>query len=398
LRASGSSFSGKLFLRRECFWAATEVFAGTDYDCNDWAVALNTARFYQVKSIPGGYQRSDGPPFDGGEAQNREIRARIDASIWPTEQLRRSIRKRVRRYFCQVVDLSREFVARFSRRPAEVERGPAVDCYVPPPWVRDLIGFSPGEMIALLGCYRRSLVGKPQEIRSVYLDRTTGILVLRDDGGGSAEASPYQSWAHDCGERRGIVVVDAGLEMERRAEKLAKGSESLLGKVPELARACLGDHLRISVSSDSPGRSGEIESFEQDADLVILPRLLNVFPRPLTALRRSVNSLIWGGSLVAGCVAVPRRQLEIDWQKSAWLSHPGFQILYSDDAVFRLLEVAGLKVTWCIRLNDEEVVSFSVDSERAAGELASFGRLLFQASGYNRTFGTLLFLVCKKSF
>jgi hypothetical protein len=410
LQTQDSTFSAKLFVRRECFWAATKVFAGTEYDCDNWAVALNTARFFRIESLPGGYfGRVGDDDGEGGRTQN--IRSKLDASVWRTERLRRAIRKR----------MSRGTPGTHGNAGNAGKGGPGIDCYVPPLWVKELAGFSPGEMIAFLGCYWGSAGDHGQTIRSVYLDRTTGILALRS---GSADlpdealaksglseealaklglseevlaklgASPHQEY----GEWNGTVVVDAGSEMERLAEKLAKGSEILLQKVPELAKAFLGDHLQISVSSDSPGRSGEIESFEHGADLVILPRLLNVFPSPLIVLRQNVNSLTWGGSLVAGCVAFPRRQLQRDWQKSAWLSRPDFQILYSDEAVFRLLEVAGLKVTRCIRLSDEEVVSFSADSERAPAELASFGRRLFQASGYHRTFGTLLFLLCRRSF
>jgi hypothetical protein len=315
LGANDSGFSGKLFVRRECFWAAVKIFAGTDYDCNDWAVAMNTARFHRVKSIAGGYHRISGAHLNGDEEQNRNIRARVDASVWPTERLRQSIRKWLRRLCGQIADLSLGFGTWFARRAIDAstnECGPWIDCYVPPLWVKDLAGFSPGEAIALLGCYRRSFGDQAQEIRSVYLDRTTGILALRSGSADLPEevltklgASPYQEY----GERNGIVVVDVGSEMERQAEKLAKGLENLLQKVPELARTLLGDHLRISVSSDSPGRRREIEGLEYGADLVILPRLLNVFPRPLIALRQSVNSLVCG-SLVAGCVAVPRRQLE----------------------------------------------------------------------------------------
>jgi hypothetical protein len=251
LHDKDANFSGKFFVRRECFWAAVKIFAGTDFDCNDWAVAMNTARFHQVKLIAGGYHRISGGSVYGDEEQSRNIRARVDASIWPIERFRRSIRKRTRSYFRQVAGVSREFVTRISRRAIGVSTEgtrPGIDCYVPPPWVKDLVGFSPGESIVLLGCYRKPLAGQAQEIRSVYLDRTTGILVLR--GGGSGEASPYQtSPYHDYSGRSGIVTLDASPEMEGQAEKLARGSEFLFQKMPELAHGCFDDHLRISISS-----------------------------------------------------------------------------------------------------------------------------------------------------
>jgi len=393
LQAQDSTFSAKIFVRRESFWAATKIFAGTDYDCNDWAVALNSARFFQIESLPSGYYRFSTRDFDVGEEQCRHIKSKVDASIWRTERFRRSIRKQVRGYFCRLARLSQHVAFRCRIIPARASTDRRVrraELYVPPSWTENLIGFSPGETISFLGSYRWSLIGQTCMSRSVFLDRMTKILILRD----ATESC-------DNGEPSEIVATDIGSGIGQRVQTLTRGSAILLQKMSELARGHFSPDLRVSSFSASSGPQGagrEIPISKTPVDFLILSQNLNVFSCPLVVLRQAANRLLWSGSLVVGCAAFARQTLKTDCQRSAWLMQPDFQILYSQKALFSLLEVAGLKITRLITLTDEEIANLAMDPALAQRELTKLGRRFFRARANKRASGNYLLLMCQRTF
>jgi hypothetical protein len=393
LQTQDSTFSAKLFVRRECFWAATKVFTGTDFDCDDWSVALNSARFFRIESLPGGYFGSTGGDDDGDPERTQNIRSKIDASVWRTERFRRSANKRLTRLFRRLSWFGRRLALRshLTRATAFANQpGQGVDLYVPPTWVENLIGFSPGETIASLGSYRSAPASQTPMVRNIFRDRTTDILILREP---AEFAEDHQG--------SDTVEINVNSQMERRFQALTSGSAKLLQEIPGLARTYITPKLRVSsfpISSDRREASPEILISRAAFDFLVLSQSLNSFSRPLIVLREAVNNLLWDASLVIGCAVFDRGRLKTDWQKSAWLMRPDFQILYSRNALFRLLEVAGLNIIRCIALTDEEIADLAAEVTPAKEAMTKIGPRLFRVRANQRATGNYLLLVCQRTY
>jgi hypothetical protein len=393
LQTQDSTFSAKLFVRRECFWAATKVFAGTDFDCDDWAVAFNSARFFRIESLPGGYFGSTGDD-DGDEPERTQnIRSKIDASVWRTERLRRAVDKRLKRLFRGLSWLGQRLVlqSRLTRLTTFANQpGQGVDLYVPPTWVENLVGFSPGETIAFLGSYRAAPASQPPMARYIFWDRTTDILILQEP----AECTEGHQGSD-------TVEINVNSETQRRFQALTSGSAKLLQEIPGLARTYNTPELRVSsfpISSDRREASPEIPISRAVFDFLVLSQSLNSFSRPLIVLREAVNTLLWDASLVIGCAVFDRGRPKTDWQKSAWLMQPNFRILYSRNALFRLLQVAGLNIIRSIALTDEEIADLATEVTPAKEAMTRIGQRLFRIRANQRATGNYLLLVCQRTY
>src|SRR4029077_16107024 len=94
LSAQDISFPVKIFVRREFFWGATKTFAGTDYDFNDWAAALNTARFSEVRLLAGGFHEPASIREKPSVEESQRVKSKINAKMWWTERVRQAVRLR----------------------------------------------------------------------------------------------------------------------------------------------------------------------------------------------------------------------------------------------------------------------------------------------------------------
>jgi hypothetical protein len=390
LRVKTCSFPAKLFVRRELYWAATKTFAGTDYDCDDWAVALNSSRFSHVQALSGGSYQPAHPEAEGSAEKSRKAESMIDASMWWSERLRWSIRQRLK---WQAPHALRPHSSHTKSAGANIAnpwigRSAAfVDLFTPLSGIDHLAGLSPGETIAFLGSYRWSFRNQPALARSIFWDQGTDILILQR----TVESNQLQEGAEV------EISIEAGKEQE--AQTLAAGTAVLLRDLPGELRSHFARDILIS-TWPLPGRTQETDPtiFGSPFDLLVLSRHLNVFARPLVTLRKAANNLRWGGSLIVGCATFEKGTVDIDWRQSAQFMQSEYALLYSKDALFDAITVAGFEVTRFILLAAQDLSALA-KPDRTRQQLRTIGTAL--GGDPNRAqFGSgyYMLLLCRRNF
>jgi hypothetical protein len=373
----------KVFVRRELFWGATKTFAGTDHDLNDWAVALNTARFARVRSLALGFDRSErtvrNPPAD----ESQRIKSVIHAGMWWTERVRQSVRQRLIRAF-----------NRFTGRPQEkgTESGSSESrktpqMAVPPDFIENLAGFSTGQNIRFLGNYRLSFTGQPPIVRSVFVDPVTELLIF-----------------NHVAEPDTIVELRVNPDREQRGRALTLGVTNLLQGLPESVRTQFGDHFRASII---PGPDHPVSISPQRADFpgttsaqlfdsVILSQPLNVSRRPHVLLRQAANRLKWDGWLIFGCAVFEIRTLDTDRLDPVLVMEPEYQLGFSQKALWDLLGLAGFIPRHLLGLTEPQLEDFAFTA--TPGELHRLTKRLFQTDTSASAGERLLLVACQRTF
>jgi hypothetical protein len=394
LSTQNSSFPAKIFVDRERFWAAAKTFAGTNYDCNDWAVALNTARFSRVQLLADGYYQSADSVENFSIGESQKIKARISAQMWWTERLRQSVWRWRVKAFDRLASWRLKCNKRFEQRhPVK-----GVRMLVPPVFTGDLAGFSSGEAIEFLGTYQW-LVATPIA-RSVYFDRETEVLIF---------LQPGDSNHNQNGSAPTEVKVSPG--EERHTQALAQGTTNLLHGLFEPLRGQLGGHIEASVFSiTKPLQAAESfvigprtsdQTTEPNAlfDLLVMEQPLNTSLRPHAVLRRAANQLKWNGWLVFGCTIFDFQTLNENWSRSASMMQPDHELCFSAKALGDLLQVAGFTPHHVLGLTPSQVEDFAWEATTRAERVHDLAQTLFQTApenGFKK--GGLVILACQRTF
>jgi hypothetical protein len=394
LSAQNCSFPVKIFVDRERFWAAAMTFAGTNYDCNDWAVALNTARFSRVLLLGDGYYQSvdRGGNLSTGESQ--KIKTRISAQMWWTERVRQSVWQRCVKAFDHFASWRLKDNNGFEQRhPVKGLR-----MLVPPVFTGDLAGFSSGEAIEFLGTYQW-LFATPIT-RSVYFDRETEVLIFQQ---------PSDSNHSQNGST--TIKVRPSSEEERHTQALAQGTTNLLHGLFEPLRGELGDHIQASVFSiTKPLQAAESfvigprtsdQTTEPNAlfDLLIMERPLNTSLRPHVLLRRAANQLKWNGWLIIGCTIFDFQTLDESWPRSPYIMQLDHELSFSARALGDLLQVAGFTHRHVLGLTPSQVEDFAGEATTRARRFHDLAQTLFQTgpeNGFKKS--CLVILACQRTF
>ena len=394
LSAQNSTFPVKIFVDRERFWAAAKTFAGTNYDCNDWAVALNTARFSRVQLLANGYYR----PAHGVDSLStdecQKIKATISAQMWWTERLRQSVWRRCVNAF----DRLASWHLKDNKRFEQLHPVKGVRMLVPPVFTGDLAGFSSGEAIEFLGT-NKWLFATPIT-RSVYFDRETEVLIFLQPG----DSNHSQN-----GSAPTELKVSPG--EERHTQALAQGTTNLLYGLFEPLRGQLGGHIEASVFSITkplqaaesfvigPRTSDQTTEPNGLFDLLVMERPLNTSLRPHVILRRVANQLKWNGWLVFGCTIFDFRTLDENWSRSASIMQPDHELCFSAKALGDLLRVAGFTPRHVLGLTPSQVEDFAWEATTRAERVHDLVQTLFQTApenGFKKS--GLVILTCQRMF
>lgn len=394
LSAQNSTFPVKIFVDRERFWAAAKTFAGTNYDCNDWAVALNTARFSRVQLLGDGYYQSVDRAENLSIDESQKIKTRISAQMWWTERLRQSVWRWCVKAFDRFASWRLKCNKRFEQRhPVKGLR-----MLVPPVFTGDLAGFSSGEAIEFLGTYQW-LLATPIT-RSVYFDRETEVLIFQQPGDSNHSLN---------GSATTELKVSPG--EERHTQALAQGTTNLLHGLFEPLRGQLGNHIEAAVFSiTKPLQAAESfvigprtsdQTTEPNAlfDLLVMERPLNTSLRPHVVLRRAANQLKWNGWLVFGCTIFDFRTLNENWSRSASMMQPDHELCFSAKALGDLLRVAGFTARHVLALTSSQVEDFAWEAMTRAGRVHDLAQTLFQTApedGFKKS--GLVILACQRTF
>jgi len=391
LMAQNLSFAAKIFVSREHFWAAAKIFAGTDYDCNDWAVALNTARFSKVQILSDESYMPDQKKEDALLEQSREVKAKITARMWWTERVRQLVWQRCVGAFDSIDTWGRQ------QKKKSEKLGKRVQVSVPPFFTDVLTGFSSGEAIEFVGTYRW-LLATPVT-RSVYFDRNTELLILQQ---------PSQSNHH----RNGSDVIDVELDSAqgRSAQAFADGVRNLLQGLSSSLRREPGDHVRASIFqmekpvkvSERPASSAHSENQipEPDSffDLLVMEHSLNNSLRPHIVLRSAANHLKWRGWLILGCVAFDTLKLQTNWPESVLITQFRHELVFSKKALENLLRLAGFAPRHLLALTEAQVEAFSSKPSTSGNEFHALAREFFQAGSESSATEGFLLLACQRTF
>jgi len=392
LSAQNASFPVKIFADRELYWTAAKIFAGTNYDCSDWAVALNTARFSKVQFLDDGYYQSTHGAEKFSTDESQKIKATISAQMWWTERFRHSVWRRCVNAFNRFASWHSKNNERFKQRHSAKE----LRLLVPPTFTADLAGFSSGEAIEFLGTYQW-LFATPIT-RSVYFDRATEILI-------------FQQRPNDTNQRQDRphkIDVKVSSEEERHTHALAQGAENLFHGLFEPLRDWLGDHIEAaSFSMATPDQAAESLAVRPPTanqttelfDLLVVDRLLNASRRPHVLLRRAANQLKWSGWLIAGCSIFDFRTLDDNWPRSASMLRPDHELSLSAKALGDLLHVAGFTPRHVFGLTRSQVEELALESTTRAERIRDLAKMLFQAapeSDFKKS--SLVILACQRGF
>jgi hypothetical protein len=395
LFAQDPSFPATIFVRRKVFWGAAKTFAGTDYDCNDWSVALNTARFFEVRLLAGGFYRSGGSPKNPPVKERQKIRARITADMWWTERVRQSARRRCVRMFNRFASLSLQN-KETSARPQQ--QGNWLQMRVPPILTESLAGFSTGERMEFLGAYRWSFA--TPITRKVFFDCANELLI-------------FQQLSQENQIQDGLEIVERKVssEKERCAQAFARGATNLLRGLLKPLGEQVGDHIRVSVfptakqnqTIDSltprPEREGfEIRKPNELFDLLIVDQPLNSSLRPHRLLRHAANHLTWGGWLIAGCTIFEIETLNADWCESTAMMQSGHEVVFTRKSLGDLLQVAGFTATHVLGLTQPEPEIYALESSATNARLCALAQRLFQTAVKNTAGENYLLLACQRTF
>jgi hypothetical protein len=395
LSAQNSSFPVKIFVDRERFWAAAKTFAGTNYDCSDWAVALNTARFSGVRLLGEGYYQSINSPETFSVDENQKIKARIRAQMWWTERFRQS----VWRLYVSGFD---RFASRRLKDKKKSERllfpENRFRMLVPPVFIDYLTGFSSGKAIEFLGTYRW-LFATPIT-RSVYLDRETEVLIFHPPTGSNQSQAPSTT-----------IEVKVGSEEELRTQALTRGATSLLQGLSEPLRGQLGRHVQAAFfdiakpvrAAESlvtrPETANQTVEFNPLFDLLVIEQPLSMSRRPHVLLRRAANQLKCSGWLIIGCTIFDFYALDGNWPRSPSLVRPDHELCFSAKALEDLVQVAGFTPRHVLGLTESQVKNFAWESATRAELIRDLAQTLFQTApvnGFKKS--CLVILACQRTF
>ena len=379
---------------RERFWAAAATFAGTDYDFNDWAVALNTARFSRVQLLGDGYYQSVDSSENLSTDESQRIKARISAQMWWTERVRQS----VWRWCVNAFDRFDRWRLKDNKRFEQRHPVKGLRMLVPPVFIGDLTGFSSGEAIEFLGTYRW-LFATPIT-RSVYFDRETESLILQQP----SDSNHSQN-------RSATTEVKVSLGEERHRQALAQGTTNLLQGLFEPLRGQLGDHIQTAIFSiTKPAQAAESfvgrpqkadHTAEPNAmfDLLVMERPLNTSLRPHVLLRRAANQLKWNGWLVFGCTIFDFQTLDESWPRSPSIMQLDHELSFSARALGDLLQVAGFTPRHVLGLTPSQVEDFAGEATTRAGRVHDLAQRLFHTAPENDfKKSCLVILACQRIF
>jgi hypothetical protein len=382
LWAQDFSLPAKVFVRRELFWGATRTFAGTDYDFNDWAVALNTARFSRVRVLAGGFYESAGTPEIRPPEESQKIKSTMNAQMWCVERVRH-------RFFGGL--------HRLAGRSPENGRGTESpspnrsDTLAPPAFVESLAGLYAGEHIELLGSYRWSFAEQPLMARSIFFDQANELLAFRQLTG----QEQYQNGSE-------VVELAASPEKEQRSRALAQRLINLLSGLPEQLREEFGESLRTSFfpladPSAAPPTPDQVRTPEPLFDFVVIERALNVSLRPHVLLRAAANRLKWEGWLIFACTVFDVQPIRDSWPETAFMA-PDYQLAFSRKSLGNLLDLAGFAPRHVLGLADSQVENLGPKLIGGTGRLGQLVHKLFQADANFATQESYLFLACQRRF
>jgi hypothetical protein len=421
LWAQNSSLPVKLFVRREYEWAAGKTFAGTDYDCDDWAVALNTSRFSRVKTISNGFWFPGRSSSHTASTESDQVRSKISAVMWCTERLRRSALQR----FVEVSTLPSESKPEFhgkSARSSSADHSDRskewMDGLVPSALSESLVGFYAGEESEFQGAYRWYFANRESIIRRIFYYPKAEISIFE-----------FLSKSDHQQTRARILDVHVDPEHERRAKMQAKGAANLLAALPQALRVKVGNNGRAAIfqsptqlapfthsggvcQQSHPSRSthttpdstkSQQEGFdviksEQLFDILVLQQSLNTLQKPWVVLRNAANHLKWGGWLVIGCTAfVAAPPLSVGWQVSPSVLSADCQMIFSQRALVDLVQLAGFRTNRLIGLSEGQLEYFALSPPETSDWIGAVVPTFFQSSENRSTKESYVLLVCQRT-
>jgi hypothetical protein len=415
------SFGIKLFARRECLWGAGEAFAGTDYDCNDWAVALNSSRFSKIKMISDGFWVAGQSTPDATSTEGDLIRLKIGGSMWWTERLRRSAVERLVRVITSLYPSKSKtgnkaeessFVSAF-RLSKDCENSPSSSVLT-----ESLLGFSAGVESEFRGSYQWCFADREPIARKVFSYRKTGTLLFEP----ITIAESNQA-------RGETLKIQVDAVQERSAILRAKGVGNLIAALPEALEAQLRRKVRIAPVSlpthNPPGVSSaeafdrrieprqwitaacpppdpeqadsQIIGLESPFDILVLQRSLDTVQKPLTVFRNAANYLKRDGWLIVACSTYITDPFA-DWQRPKPILSTDCKMIFSQNALIDLVRVAGFETKRLIGLSDKELENFGSKIANAFDWIRTVGSTLFDAGQDRISSETYVLLACQRKF
>src|SRR3984893_9162593 len=413
-------FSAKLFGRRECLWGASHTFVGTDYDCNDWAVALNCSRTSKIKLLSNGFwvAASDRPGSTSAECE--QIKRKISAAMWRTERLRRSVVQGPVRLMTRLFRPNS-----MSRNKAEASPSNSVcrlirdqgDSSVPSVLAEGLLGFSSGMESEFHGCYEWRFPGRAPIARKVFCHRRTGTLIF--------EPITIPDFEQI---RSGTLKIRVEPLQDRSASLRAKGVANVQAALPEVLKAQLGKKVRIARLAVSPqnesvvalaGLDHQIESNQLNAatysskesdrvnaqivgsewlfDILVLGESLDTVQTPLALLRKAANYLRQDGWLILGSTTYATDRLA-DWRQTipVWSSDSKF--IFSQGALTDITRVAGFETRRLIGLSAKQLECLGMKAAEALDWVHTVVPTLFHNGEKCVSKEQYVLLACQRKF